>query len=82
MRNPESISRIEVYRYMGFRDGLPEPHLQEIYEDVIAKVADAATPRFCSVDTEIEISGDKISFGGFSVESNALAKHLSGCKKV
>ncbi len=81
MRNPESVSRIEVYRYMGFRDGLPEPHFQEIYEDVIAKVAEAATPRFCSVDTEIKISNDKISFNGFSVDSNALAKHLTDCEK-
>ena len=81
MREPKDVSRSEVYRYMGFKDGFPEPHLQEIYEEVIVQVAEASNPKFCSLDTDIVICDNKISLNGFSVESNALAKHFCDCKK-
>ncbi len=82
MREPRSVSRTEVYRYMGFRDGFPEPHLQEIYEDVIARVAEAAVPKFCSADISVSVREDDVVLGSFSVKSKSLANHLSDCSEA
>lgn len=82
MREPGSVSRTEVYRYMGFHDGFPEPHFQEIYEDVIAKVAEAAVPKFCSADTVVSVKEDEVSLDSITVKSKSLAKHLQDCREA
>ncbi|MBQ7975045.1 MAG: Vitamin B12 dependent methionine synthase activation subunit [Clostridia bacterium] len=79
MRELSTVSRSEVYRYMGFRDELPEMHLQELCETVISQVAAAASPKFCAADTAVEVCESVVKFDSFSVESKSLANHLSEC---
>ena len=75
------VKRGEVYRYMGFRDEIPDITIREMTEEVISELTKVSSPKFCTTDTEFEIKGSSIDFGGFTLESHDLANHLKGCEK-
>lgn len=74
------VRRGEVYRYMGFRDEIPDMNIREMTEEVILELAKASSPRFCTSDAKFKIQGNSIDFGGFTLESQKLANHLKGCE--
>ena len=75
------VKRGEVYRYMGFRDEIPDINIREMTEEVISELAKVSNPKFCTSDAEFEIKDKTVNFGGFSLESADLANHLAGCEK-
>ena len=40
------VKRGEVYRYMGFRDEIPDANIREMTEEVILELAKAVNPKF------------------------------------
>ncbi len=75
------VKRGEIYRYMGFRDEIPDANIREMTEEVISELAKVSNPKFCTADAEFNIKGNSINFGGFSLESLDLANHLKGCER-
>jgi len=76
------VNRAEVYRYMGIKNGMPDASVAAMTENIISELAKAVTPHFCVRDTVLEINGNTVDFGMFSLESADLAKHLEGCVSV
>lgn len=80
MTELSKVSTAEVYRYMGFRDEIPEIHIREMTEKIINELAEVASPRFLCKDTDLKITDNKVEFSGFIVDSKNLAAHLRDCQ--
>ena len=80
MNDFRTIDRNEVYRYMGFKGEIPEPHIMEMTMQVVKEILDAASPKFCALDSSLVVREDSVQLDWFTLESKALAKHLAGCE--
>ena len=78
----ESVSRQEIYRYLGYRGNQPDAAVCALVEDCLAEVDRAAVPRQVSARVPVRAEGDTVLLGELPVESRALAKHLRDCPEA
>ncbi len=70
----------EICRYMGVKS--PVDDIAELLEDCKKECRGVFTPLSCHSIYDIQIDGQTIDFGDFTLESKDLAKCLSGCRRA
>lgn len=74
------LDRREILRYLGCRQELPA--LEEAVRAAAAAI-EAGSYRVCRLRLPVAVEGGTLHFGEvFSVQSNALAKNLDGCREA
>lgn len=75
-----AIDRKEIMRYMAtYSDG---EETQSLIDECLDEVRDALQYKLCYAVLPIKINGAEISLPGGVIESNNLAKNLSGCSEA
>lgn len=74
------INEREILRYMSSRGG--EDELRPLISECLDELRGRLSYKVCHVTLPIEIDGNKIILPCGEIESNDLAKNLSGCKET
>ena len=74
------ISRREILRYAGSREG--DPALEALLDLVLDEAEGALVYRTCYKRISVTVSGDICDFGDFSLTSRHLARALAGCAEA
>lgn len=75
-----SICEKEILRYAGCKSS--EDELLQLLRACIDEVRDKLTYKVCYRELPVAVSDATCNLGDWSIESNHLAKNLSGCKSV
>ena len=75
-----SVDYGEIMRYAGIGKGAVE--LEAMVRDCVAEAENRFSYKVCYVTLPVTISGNRVDFESFSVESAHLAKCLAGCEKA
>lgn len=76
------ISEQQIYRFMGLSGTKPAAELAAAVEEVLPQFLSVVQCRGCYLTVPVEISGDVVNLGLFSVNSIHLAKNLHDCDKA
>ncbi len=74
------VDEAAVCRYM--RDGAPNEATRALVRDCVAQSEGTFSYKVCSVETDVTVSGDKVSLGFVCFRSASLARHLAGCDRA
>ena len=76
-----NVDAREVYRYLGYRQSLPDPSVAERVEECIRQIQEASQLRYYCRRFPIEIDSSKesIKIEGVTFVSGDLIRHLKGC---
>lgn len=78
-----TISRKEVYRYMGLRGQAPDEELQRITEECIQELYKVAEPKYIYGFFPLQqLSAAELDFGFMQVTSANLSKNLQDCEQA
>lgn len=79
----ERTPRREILRYMGIRNGEPDPALGSTLDRCFSEMLSAAEPRAAVESDSLVLSGeDGLSIGHIVVQSRDLTRNLRGCRSV
>ena len=76
------ITRKEVYRYLGYKNGLIDEKTKDMIESCIKELEQIAMPKFIYQVYPLSVSGNRIDFSVFQTNSKHLGINLKGCSKV
>ena len=74
------VSKSEMFRYAGAP--MPDVDTRALLEECLAELGGRLSYKVCYRELDVKIDGTCVDFGSFKANSAALAKNLSGCKKV
>jgi hypothetical protein len=74
------VSKSEIFRYAGAP--MPDVDTRALREECLAELGGRLSYKVCYRELDVKIDGTCVEFGSFKANSAALAKNLSGCKKV
>ena len=74
------VNKCEVLRYMGAKASTDE--LDRLVCECIAETAGAISAKLCFAEYALSINGNSVDLEFCKVESNDLAKNLSGCNRA
>ena len=78
-----SINLSEAMRYLGYtKDSQPTEEVKNLVAELACDVLAVQDLRVCYDVFDISIEGSMLDLGFAKVNSNSLAKNLSGCKKI
>ena len=80
-RNVE-ISKKEVLRYMGYKAAVSEQEIKGVYEECLEEYYAAVSYKCVLSESDISIKDDTVQFEFCTLQSKALSKNLSHCKKA
>lgn len=83
--HPLQIRRREIYRYLGIKDGRPDPQTADLVESVISELFKVIRPSEFHQVYPLRIADDgkhTVDLGCFTTCSRSLEKNLRGCREV
>ena len=73
----------EVYRYLGYRKGIPEGEVKEVVERCVGELVAQAELRSVARRFPLEFLGEqRFRIGDMELESRALARNMRGCDEA
>lgn len=81
----EDLDRREIYRYLGYRNEMPEERIVQKVEAAVDEMIPRLTPKSVIREFPLEFSGPEttaLRFADTEVVSKALTRHLKGCSSV
>ncbi len=82
---PLKVSRREIFRYLGIRDGKPDPQTSSLVDSVVGELEKVIRPREFHQAYPLNVTGDErhtVDLGCFQTHSRSLEKNLRGCSEV
>lgn len=76
------VDRKETLRYLGYRGQETDSQTETLLDEVAAELERDSAPKSVYREYPCEVNGDKVTFGGFTIQSANLAKNLIGCEYV
>lgn len=77
-----SIHKSEIYRYLGYKTGMPiEDTVSVMVDEILQNVLTGSRPKVCYKRFFVEL-GEETDFGFMRVKSKALATNLAGCSEA
>ncbi len=71
--------RKETLRYLGYRGQEIDSQTERLLDEVEAELERDSSPKSIYQEYPCEADGDKVTIGGFTIQSANLAKNLKGC---
>lgn len=80
----KSIDKNEVYRYLGYKDSIPDEKVCEIIDECEQKLLKEISPRYIYRIFDAEKAGEKIVLKNVPdiLKGNDISRHLDGCEKI
>lgn len=75
------IPRKEVYRYLGYRNQIPDERIQEEVEKSIQQFR-SCRPKHVLQEFDVYVNQDEVRFESLCIHSKNLSKNLQDCQKV
>ncbi|MBR3808589.1 MAG: hypothetical protein IKJ15_09520, partial [Lachnospiraceae bacterium] len=73
-----SINRSEIYRYLGYKDGMTvTDEVESLIDEILQNVLVGSVPKVCYKRFDVTIQ-DRVDFGFLSVKSKDLTTNLTG----
>lgn len=72
--------RKETLRYLGYRGQEIDSQTERLLDEVEAELERDSSPKSIYQEYPCEVDGDKVTIGGFTIQSTNLAKNLKGCR--
>lgn len=77
-----SINRSEIYRYLGYKDGMTvTDEVESLIDEILQNVLAGSVPKVCYKRFDVAIQ-DRVDFGFLSVKSKDLTTNLTGCREA
>ena len=70
--------RKETLRYLGYRGQEIDSQTERLLDEVEAELERDSSPKSIYQEYPCEADGDKVTIGGFTIQSANLAKNLKG----
>lgn len=78
----DSVSRKEIYRYLGYKGFLPDDTVQQMTECVLEELFKVIQPKHVYQSYVCQIQKDLILLGNYSISSSSLSRNLAQCSHV
>jgi len=72
----------EVMRYLGYRGAEPDERISGLVKELCAVFASGAEPKSVYGIWDCNVDSFSVTFNGFTVNSENLARHLTGCRRA
>lgn len=82
---PLEVSRREICRYLGIRNGMPDPQTAALVESVVKELDQVIQPREFHQSFLLRVLEDEqhtVDLGCFQTHSRSLERNLRGCSEV
>lgn len=77
-----SINKSEIYRYLGYKDGMTvTDEVESLIDEILQNVLAGSVPKVCYKRFDVTIQ-DRVDFGFLSVKSKDLTTNLAGCREA
>ena len=76
------VNQREVMRYLGYKKPCNNNEITELYEECLEEYFSVANYKAIFTTSDISVRDGKVSFEFCAIESEALCKNLSGCKRA
>ena len=77
-----SINKSEIYRYLGYKNGMPVGNeISVMIEEILQNVLLESRPKVCYKRFSVELD-DGVDFGFMCVKSRELTANLKGCTQA
>ena len=77
-----SINKSEIYRYLGYKDGMTvTDEVESLIDEILQNVLAGSVPKVCYKRFDVTVQ-DRVDFGFLSVKSRDLTINLTGCREA
>lgn len=76
------VNRRETLRYLGYGRQEADGKTLQLLEEVAQELEKNSLPKSIYREYICKVEGNQVTFGGLSIQSLSLAKHLEGCRHV
>jgi hypothetical protein len=77
-----SIKKSEIYRYLGYKNGMTvTDEVESLIDEILRNVLSGSVPKVCYKRFDVTIQ-DKVDFGFLRVKSKDLTTNLAGCSEA